>query len=95
MGTYCAHQGFTSLFSEQTLTWEPELSLLRESLSECVGILYRKILCHPEQALRVEEFVFSGPHLRPGQPMSSASLYLPLRCDPSIQLCFSRFLRRP
>jgi hypothetical protein len=37
LGTAYARQGFTTLFSDQTLTWERDLHLLRESLKECVA----------------------------------------------------------
>ncbi len=35
LGTAYARRGFTSLFSDQTLTWERDIRLLRESLSRC------------------------------------------------------------
>jgi Uncharacterized conserved protein (DUF2075) len=37
LGTAYARQGFTTLFSDQTLTWERDLRLLRESLKQCIA----------------------------------------------------------
>src|SRR5579863_8247294 len=37
LGTAYARQGYTSLFSDQTLTWERDVSLLRRSLERCVA----------------------------------------------------------
>jgi len=36
LGTAYARQGYTSLFTDQTLTWERDLLFLRESLEQCV-----------------------------------------------------------
>lgn len=36
MGTAYARQGFTTLFTDQTLTWERDIRLLRNSLEQCV-----------------------------------------------------------
>ncbi len=35
LGTAYARQGFTSLFSDQTLTWERDIGLLRAALQQC------------------------------------------------------------
>jgi hypothetical protein len=37
LGTAYARQGYTSLFSDQTLTWERDLGLLRAVLQRCIG----------------------------------------------------------
>jgi hypothetical protein len=39
LGTAYARQGYTSLFSDQTLTWERDLCLLRKSLEHCAATL--------------------------------------------------------
>src|ERR1035438_6994625 len=35
--TAYARQGYTSLFSDQTLTWERDIGLLRAALQQCAG----------------------------------------------------------
>ena len=37
LGTAYARQGYTSLFSDQTLTWERDIGLLRAALQQCAG----------------------------------------------------------
>src|ERR1700726_2140108 len=36
LGTAYAHRGYTSQYTDQTLTWQRDISLLRQSLEQCV-----------------------------------------------------------